>query len=62
MSITNTVAALAASFLTGGLVTGAYTVGQQSVAPVAHYGHPAQHGQHHHPTHAETHHQWEATP
>jgi hypothetical protein len=48
MSITNTVAALAASFLTGGLVTGAYTVGQQSVAPVAHYSHPPHHGQHHH--------------
>jgi hypothetical protein len=52
MSITNSLAALAASFLTGGLVTGAYTVGQQSVAPVAHYGHP-QHGQHHHPQHAK---------
>jgi predicted GNAT superfamily acetyltransferase len=60
MSITNSLAALAASFLTGGLVTGAYTVGQQSVAPVAHYGHPAQHGQHHHPQHTK--HQWEATP
>jgi hypothetical protein len=57
MSITNSLAALAASFLTGGLVTGAYTVGQQSVAPVAHYGHPAHHGQH-----AAKHHQLEATP
>jgi hypothetical protein len=53
MSITNTVAALAASFLTGGLVTGAYTVGQQSVAPVAHYGHHVPQ----HPRHAEDHHQ-----
>jgi predicted GNAT superfamily acetyltransferase len=57
MSNTNSLAALAASFLTGGLVTGAYTVGQQSVAPVAHYGHPAHHGQH-----AAKHHHLEATP
>jgi hypothetical protein len=52
MNPINTLAMLAASALTGGLITGAYTLGQQSVPArditPHHAKHQPPHGQHHH--------------